>query len=35
MDLKKGFHKTLKNTPAVSEDLLRVALKYMKIELIT
>ena len=31
LDLKKGFDKTLKNIPAVSEDLLRIAWKCMKI----
>ena len=35
LDLKKGFHKNLKNTQAVSEDLLRISWKYMKIALIT
>ena len=25
LDLKKGFDKTLKNIPAVSKDLLRIA----------
>ena len=25
LDLKKGFDETLKNIPAVSEDLLRIA----------
>ena len=34
LDLKKGFDKTLKNIPAVSEDLLRIAWKCMKIALI-
>ena len=34
LDLKKGFDKTLKNIPAVSEDLLRVAWKCLKIALI-
>ena len=34
LDLIKGFDKTLKNIPAVSEDLLRNAWKYTKIELI-
>ena len=33
-DLKKGFDRVLKNTPAVSEYLLRIAWKYMKIALI-
>ena len=32
--LKKGFDKTLKNLPAVSEDLLRIVWKCMKIEVI-
>ena len=27
LDLEKGFNKTLKNIPAVSEDLLRIAWK--------
>ena len=31
LDVKKGFDKTLKNIPAVSVDLLRIALKCMKI----
>ena len=31
LDLKKGFDKTLKNRPAVSEDLLRIVWKCMKI----
>ena len=34
LDLKKGFDKALKNIPAVSEDLLRVAWKCTKIALI-
>ena len=34
LDLKKGFDKALKNIPAVSEDLLRIAWKCMKIALI-
>ena len=34
LDLKKGFDKTLKNIPAVSKDLLRIAWKCMKIALI-
>ena len=34
LDLKKGFDKTLKNMPAVSKGLLRIALKCMKITLI-
>ena len=34
LDLKKGFDKTLKNIPAVSEDLLRITCKSMKIALI-
>ena len=34
LDLKKGFDKTLKNIPAVSEDLLRIAWKSMKAALI-
>ena len=33
LDLKKGFDKTVKNIPAVSEDLLRIAWKCMKIAL--
>ena len=33
-DLKKGFAKALKNIPAVSEDLLSIAWKCMKIKLI-
>ena len=33
LDLKKGFDKTLENIRAVSEDLLRIALKCMKIAL--
>ena len=35
LDLKKGFGKTLKNISAVSEDLLRIAWKSMKIALMT
>ena len=35
MGLKKGFDKTLKNISAVSEGLLRIAWKCMKIALIT
>ena len=35
LDLEKGFNKTLKNVSAVSEDLLRIAWKCMKIALIT
>ena len=31
LDLKKGFDKALKNKPAISEDLLRIAWKCMKI----
>ena len=31
LDLKKGFDKTLKSMPAVSEDLLRIACKYTKV----
>ena len=34
LDLKKGFGKALKHIPAVSEDLLRIAWKCMKIALI-
>ena len=34
LDLKKGFDKALKNVPAVSEDLLRIAWNCMKIALI-
>ena len=34
VDLKKGFDKALKNTPVVSEDLLRIAWKCVKIPLI-
>ena len=34
LDLKKGFDKALKTIPAVSEDLLRIAGKYMKNALI-
>ena len=34
LDLKKGFDKTLKHIPAVSEDLLRIAWKCMKIAMI-
>ena len=34
LDLKKEFHKALENIPAVSEDLLRIAWKCMKIALI-
>ena len=34
LDLKKGFDKALKNIPAVSEDLLMIAWKCMKIALI-
>ena len=32
--LKKGLDKTLKNIPAVSEDMLRIALKRLKIALV-
>ena len=35
VEFKKGFNKALKNMPAVSEDLLRIAWKCMKIALIT
>ena len=34
LDLKKGFDKALENMPAVSEDLLRIVWKCMKIVLI-
>ena len=34
LDLKKGFNKPLKNIPPVSENLLRIAWKCMKIALI-
>ena len=34
LDLKKGFDKALKNISAVSDDLLRIAWKCMKIALI-
>ena len=34
LDFKKGYYKTLKNIPAVSEDLLKIAWKGMKIALI-
>ena len=34
LDLKKEFDKTLKNIPAVSQNLLRIAWKCMKITLI-
>ena len=34
LDLKKAFDKALKNIPAVSEVLLRIAWKCMKIALI-
>ena len=34
LDLKEGFGKSLKNIPAVSNDLLRIAWKCMKIALI-
>ena len=34
LDLKKRFDKTLKNIPGVSEDLLRITWKCMKIVLI-
>ena len=34
LDLKKEFDKALKNVPAVSEDLLKIAWKCMKIALI-
>ena len=34
LDIKKGFDKALKNIPAVSEDLLRITRKCMKIALI-
>ena len=36
LNLKKGYDKTLKNIPTVSEDLLRIVWwKYMKIALIS
>ena len=34
LDLKKEFDKTLENISAVSEDLLRIAWKRMKIAMI-
>ena len=34
LDLKRGFNKTLKNIPAISEDLLSIAWKSIKIALI-
>ena len=34
LDLKKGSDKALKNIPAVSQDLLRIVWKCMKIALI-
>ena len=34
VDLKKGFDKALKNESVVSEDLLRISWKCMKIPLI-
>ena len=34
LDLKKGLDKALKNTPAASEDLLRIVWKFMKIAVI-
>ena len=34
VDLKKGFDKGLKNIPAVTEDLHRIAWKCMKVVLI-
>ena len=34
LNLKKGFDKTLKNMPAVSEDLPKIAWKSTKIVLI-
>ena len=34
LGLKKGFDKTLKDIPAVSKDLLRIAWKCMKMTLI-
>ena len=34
LDLKKGFDKALKNKPALSEDLLSIAWKCMKIAVI-
>ena len=34
LDLKKEFDKALKDIPAVSEDLMRIAWKCMKIGLI-
>ena len=34
LGLKKGFDKALKNIPAISEDLLRIAWKCMKIAVI-
>ena len=33
MNLKKGYNKTLKNIPTVSEDWLRIDWKCMKITL--
>ena len=33
LDLKKEFDKALKNIPAVSEDLLRITWKRLKIAL--
>ena len=34
LDLEKGFDKALENKPALSEDLLRITWKCMKIALI-
>ena len=34
LDSKKGFDNALKNIPAASEDLLKIAWKCMKIALI-
>ena len=34
LNLKKGYDKTLKNIPIISEDWLRINWKYIKIALI-
>ena len=34
LDLKRGYNETCKNMPTVSEDLLRIVWKCMKIALI-
>ena len=34
LDLKKGYDKTLKNIPTVTENLQRIAYAFMKIAMI-